>query len=657
MQNRKHLISVARGEQKADLVLKGGRIFNVFTGELEEGNLAICDGRIAGIERRDDLATGTGCGEDLTAGKVCNANMGHYEGFTELDVSGKILCPGLMDGHIHVESSMLSPVEFAKAVLPHGTTAVVTDPHEIANVAGAEGIRFMMESSKNLPMDLYFMMPSCVPATALDESGAELTAADLKAFYEDDRVLGLAELMNAFGTVRGEEGILAKIADVKAANKIIDGHAPDLTGKELNAYIVAGAQSDHECSTAEEALEKLRKGQWIMIRQGTAAKNLQALLPLFDDRYFARCILVTDDKHPGDLIYQGHMDHIIREAVRAGKKPENAIRMATINTATYFGLTGRGALAPGCLADVIVVSSLEDFRVEKVFKAGRLVAEDGKVRLENFCTEKAFKAEEPVAEDGRVCTEGMSGLAVSTENLGEAYPAVRHSFHVRELRPEDFALKETGRWTRVLELTPGELLTKERILSSKLENAANLDRQGQNMAAPDMGIEAADGKAVAPGVETDLDIIKIAVIERHKNTGHVGVGFVSGYGLTRGAIASSIAHDSHNLIVAGTNDVDMAVAANAVRENEGGLAIAVDGAVLSSLPLPLGGLMSELSAAAVEEVLLHMKSQARALGVPEGIDPFMTLAFTALPVIPKLRILTKGLVDVEAQAYVPTVFD
>ena len=436
--------------------MKGGRILNVFTGELEEGDLAICDGVIAGIGHQDDMVAG----------------IGQYEGLEELDVSGKILCPGLMDGHIHVESSMLSPVEFAKAVLPHGTTAVITDPHEIANVAGAEGIRFMMESSKNLPMDLYFMMPSCVPATALDESGAELTAADLKAFYEDDRVLGLAELMNAFGTVRGEEGILAKIADVKAANKIIDGHAPDLTGKELNAYIVAGAQSDHECSTAEEALEKLRKGQWIMIRQGTAAKNLQALLPLFDDRYFARCILVTDDKHPGDLIYQGHMDHIIREAVRAGKKPENAIRMATINTATYFGLTGRGALAPGYTADVLVVSSLEDFRVEKVFKAGRLVA-----------------------EDGRVCAEGMSGLAVSTENLGEAYPAVRHSFHVRELRPEDFALKETGRWKRVLELTPGELLTKERILPSKLENAASPDAQGQNMAASDMGTKAPDGKA------------------------------------------------------------------------------------------------------------------------------------------------------------------
>ncbi len=634
MQNRKHLISVARGEQKADLVLKGGRIFNVFTGELEEGDLAICDGRIAGIERRDDLATGTGCGEDLTAGKVCNANMGHYEGFTELDVSGKILCPGLMDGHIHVESSMLSPAEFAKAVLPHGTTAVVTDPHEIANVAGAEGIRFMMESSKNLPVDLYFMMPSCVPATALDESGAELKAADLKAFYEDDRVLGLAELMNAFGTVRGDEAILSKIADAEAAKKVIDGHAPDLAGKELNAYIAAGARSDHECSTAYEALEKLRKGQWIMIREGTAAKNLNALLPLFEDQYFARCILVTDDKHPGDLLNHGHMDDIIRKAVRAGKKPENAIRMATINTATYFGLKDRGALAPGYTADVLVVSSLEDFRVEKVFKAGRLVA-----------------------EDGRVCAEGMSGLAVSTENLGEAYPAVRHSFHVRELRPEDFALKETGKWKRVLELTPGELLTKERILPSKLENAASPEGQGQNMAASDMGIETPDGKAVAPGVETDLDIIKIAVIERHKNTGHVGVGFVSGYGLTRGAIASSIAHDSHNLIVAGTNDVDMAVAANAVRENEGGLAIAVDGAVLSSLPLPLGGLMSELSAAAVEEELLHMKSQARALGVPEGIDPFMTLAFTALPVIPKLRILTKGLVDVEAQAYVPTVFD
>ncbi|MCR5499823.1 MAG: adenine deaminase [Acetatifactor sp.] len=618
MQNRKHLISVARGEQKADLVLKGGRIFNVFTGELEEGDLAICDGRIAGIERRDDLTTGTGCGEDLTAGKVCNANMGHYEGFTELDVSGKILCPGLMDGHIHVESSMLSPAEFAKAVLPHGTIAVVTDPHEIANVAGAEGIRFMMESSKNLPVDLYFMMPSCVPATALDESGAELKAADLKAFYEDDRVLGLAELMNAFGTVRGEEAILSKIADAEAAKKVIDGHAPDLAGKELNAYIAAGARSDHECSTAYEALEKLRKGQWIMIREGTAAKNLNALLPLFEDQYFARCILVTDDKHPGDLLNHGHMDDIIRKAVRAGKKPENAIRMATINTATYFGLKDRGALAPGCLADVIVVSSLEDFRVEKVFKAGKLVA-----------------------EGGRVCPEVMRDDC--KENLGEAYPAVRHSFHVRKLHPEDFALKETGKLKRVLELMTGELLTKERIVPANLDKAAISDSQGQ--------------RVFAPGVETDQDIIKIAVIERHKNTGHVGVGFVSGYGLKRGAIASSIAHDSHNLIIAGTNDADMTIAANAVCENEGGLAIAVDGVILSSLPLPLGGLMSELDAASVEEVLLHMKSQARSLGVPEGIDPFMTLAFTALPVIPKLRILTKGLVDVETQSYVPAVFD
>ncbi|MBQ6095449.1 MAG: adenine deaminase, partial [Lachnospiraceae bacterium] len=409
MQDKKHLISVARGEQKADLVLKGGRILNVFTGELEEGDLAICDGVIAGIGHRDGMATGIGHLDDMAAGighrDGMVAGVGQYEGFTELDVSGKILCPGLMDGHIHVESSMLSPAEFAKAVLPHGTTAVVTDPHEIANVAGAEGIRFMMESSKNLPVDLYFMMPSCVPATALDESGAELTAADLKAFYEDDRVLGLAELMNAFGTVRGEEGILSKIADAEAAKKVIDGHAPDLAGKELNAYIAAGARSDHECSTAYEALEKLRKGQWIMIREGTAAKNLNALLPLFEDQYFARCILVTDDKHPGDLLNHGHMEDIIRKAVRAGKKPENAIRMATINTATYFGLKDRGALAPGCLADVIVVSSLEDFRVEKVFKAGKLVA-----------------------EDGRVCPEVMRDDC--KENLGEAYPAVRHSFHV-----------------------------------------------------------------------------------------------------------------------------------------------------------------------------------------------------------------------------------
>ena len=585
----KKLIAAARGTEKADLVLKNGRIFNVFTGQSEEGDLAVQSGMIAGI--------------------------GKYKGREEIDVSGRIICPGLMDGHIHIESSMISPAEFAKAVLPHGTVAVITDPHEIANVAGREGIRFMMESSERLPVDFFFMLPSCVPATALDEAGAKLRAGDLQSFYADRRVLGLAELMNAYGTVRNEKEILEKILDARRHEKIIDGHAPGLTGRELNAYAAAGANSDHECSTAEEALEKLGRGQWIMIREGTAAKNLKALLPLFADRYCGRCLLVTDDKHPGDLMSQGHIDHIIREAVKAGVNPGNAIRMATINTASYFGLERRGAVAPGYLADLTVVSDFEKFRVEKVFKKGKLVAEGGKV-----------------------CTD-----IPSFGKREEEYPSVYHSFRLRELKKEDFTIREQGSRKRVMEMIPGELLTREKIEPANLERSAETAMPGHI--------------PPAPGVETDRDIIKIAVIERHRNTGHMGIGFVSGYGIRYGAIASSVAHDSHNLIVAGTNDTDMAAAANEVRKNEGGLAIAVDGRILSSLALPLGGLMCDCDAACVEEKLVRMKEQARGLGVPDGIDPFMTLAFTALPVIPKLRILTGGLVDVEKQSYVPVLFD
>jgi len=571
----KKLIAAARGDIRADLVLRNARIVNVFTKEIEEGDVAICDGFIAGI--------------------------GQYVGDMEIDLKGKIVCPGFIDGHIHIESSMISPSEFAKAVVPHGTTAVITDPHEIANVAGEEGISFMLDSSRDLPLDVFFMLPSCVPATPLDESGAILNSDQLGQFYNEERVLGLAELMNSYGTVRCDEEIIAKIKGAVDQDKRIDGHAPGLTGKDLNAYIAAGVMSDHECSTAEEAIEKLKRGQYIMIRQGTAARNLKALLPLFDDKYCGRCLLVTDDKHPGDLIYQGHIDHIITEAVTSGADPLNAIRMATINAATYFGLKDRGAVAPGYIADLIVISDLNDINVEKVFKNGTLVSEDGNLRT-------------PIR---------------SFERDEDKYRRVYHSFNLREITSEDFVIRETGSKKRVIKMIPGELLTEEIIVPN--------DKEG--------------------GVDIDNDIIKIAVIERHKNTGHIGVGFVTGYGLKKGAIASSVAHDSHNLIVAGTNDIDMALAANAVRENEGGLAIAADGKVLSTLSLPLGGLMCDKDVFFVEDALITMKRQARELGVTKGVDPFMTLAFTALPVIPKLRIITKGVVDVDTQSYAPVIFD
>ena len=569
----KEMILAARGDLAPDLVLKNARIVNVFTKEIESGDVAIKDGYIVGI--------------------------GEFDGEDEIDIGGRIICPGLIDGHIHIESSMISPSEFAGAVAPHGTTAVIADPHEIANVAGEEGIRYMLEASAGLPVDIFFMLPSCVPATPLDESGAELSADELEPFYKEERVAGLAELMNSFGTVRADEEIIRKIQGANSYGKRIDGHAPFLTGKDLNAYITAGVRSDHECSSAEEAVEKLKLGQYIMIREGTAARNLEALLPLFDDKYCDRCMLVTDDKHGSDLIDNGHIDYIIRKAIRAGKDPLNAIKMATLNAAMYFGLKDRGAIAPGYIADIIVLSDLEEFTVEKVFKNGRLTVDGGK-----------------------------NVRAIKSPSIDkEKYPRVFNSFNLREIKPSDLEIRDEGTKKRVIKVIPGQILTEELIVESSSKQA-----------------------------EPDKDIIKLAVIERHKGTGHTGVGFVSGYGPKKGAIASSVAHDSHNLIVAGCTDDDMALAANTVRENGGGLAVVCDGKVLSSLPLPIGGLMCEMNVYEVEDILRVMKEQARQLGVNEGIDPFMTLAFTALPVIPKLRLLTQGVVDVDKQSYVPVMF-
>lgn len=573
-------VAAATGSKKAELVLKNAQIVNVFTQSVETGDIAIEGGYIVGI--------------------------GNYEGISEKDLGGAYVCPGFLDGHIHIESSMTSPGEFERAVVPHGTTAVITDPHEIANVAGTAGIRFMMQSAQKLDLDVYFMLPSCVPATDLDESGAELLARDLEPFYADEKVLGLAEMMNAFGVTHGDKGCFEKLVQARSLKKAIDGHAPALSGKELNAYVTAGIRSDHECSDFEEAKEKFAKGQWIMIRQGTAAKNLKGLMGMFEDPYYQRCLLVTDDKHPGDLIRIGHIDAIIREAVSMGADPIRAIRMGTLNAAAYFGLHDMGAVAPGYKADLAVFDDLRTLNVKQVYKGGKLVAEDGKM----------LHQKEKI-----------------TDWSDEIKERVFHSFHRDPITVEELQLKETtGTHQRVIDMVARELITRERIEEWK------------------------ELPGMAPGVDISRDIVKLAAIERHKNTGHVGLGFLGKYGLKRGAVATSIGHDSHNLVIAGVTDEDMVLAGNRVIENGGGLAIALEGKVLADLPLPIGGLMADEPVEVVDEKLEHMKKLSMELGISEDIDAFMTLAFISLPVIPKLRLNTYGVVDVEKHQVVEARF-
>lgn len=573
----KNRIAAGRGDVCADLVLKNARVINVFTNEIETADIAISGNYIVGV--------------------------GEYRGRKEVDLRGSYVCPGLIDGHIHIESSMLCGTAFEQAVLPHGTTAIITDPHEISNVAGLDGLEFMLETTKDLTLSVYFMLPSCVPATDLDESGAVLDAEQLRPYYRHPRVLGLAELMNAYGTVRCDPKVLQKICDCTKAGKIVDGHAPLLYDKDLNAYIVAGVQSDHECSNIEEAMDKLRRGQYIMIREGTAAKNMDALMPLFQEPYCSRCMLVTDDKHPNDLLHSGHIDYNIRKAIQAGAAPAIAVKMATLIPAQYFGLKQHGAVAPGYLADLIVVSDLEHFTVEQVYKNGTLVAERGKM---------------------------LKPASLMIDNT--RFARVMESFDMDEITLRDLELRESGDYERIICLRQDELLTEEKIIPFQ---------QHPN---------------TAPGVDTEQQIVKLAVFERHHHSGHVGIGFLGNFSLKRGAVASSISHDSHNLIVAGDNDADMVLAGNTVRKNKGGLAFVANGQVMAEVALPVAGLMSTESAESVAEKMQALEDALKAHGVAEDSGIFMTLAFVSLPVIPKLRLNTYGIVDVEQQKIVPAVF-
>lgn len=584
----KRRIFAAGGKKKAELVLKNASIINVFTESVMKADIAIEDGYIVGT--------------------------GRYEGEKEVDLKGSYVCSGFIDGHIHLESSMVLPAEFERAVLPHGTTAVVTDPHEITNVAGAAGIDYMFQKTKDLCMDVFFMLPSCVPSTDLDESGARMSADDLAPFYMEPRVLGLAEMMNSYGTVQGDRECLEKIRKALEAGKIIDGHAPFLSGKALQAYASAGVTSDHECSNLEEAFEKLACGQWIMIRQGTAAHNLEALIDLFKPPFYQRVMLVTDDKHPGDLLHGGHVDGIIRQAVEMGADPVRAIKMGTFNPACFFGLKNRGAVAPGYIADLVIFENVNTMKVTAVYKGGKLAAENGRLAAESLPVAGRSHEKEPDAKNQ------------------ETTDKVFHSFHLPPVTVSDLKLKEHGSRQRVIDLVARELTTRERIL------------------------EWREHPGFAPGVDIRQDIVKLAVFERHHNTGHRGLGFLGRYGLKRGAVATSIGHDSHNLVIAGVTDADMMAAGNRVIENQGGLALALDGKVLADLPLPVAGLMSVLTLEETEKRLEELKVISRRLGISDDIDPFMTLAFVSLPVIPKLRLNTYGIIDVEMQKVVEAVY-
>jgi len=563
-----HFLPIARGDESADLVLRNGRVVNVFTGEIVEADIAVAGGRIVGVGPE-------------------------YEARAEIDVDGRYVCPGLIDAHVHIESSMVTPPQFARAVVPRGTTAVVADPHEIANVAGAAGVRYMLDVSEGLPLTVYVNLPSCVPATHMGTAGAELTADDLVSMADLPRVVGLAEFMNVPGAVLGLPGAMEKL--VAFQDRVIDGHAPDVGGKWLQAYVGAGPGSDHESTTADEMLEKLRSGMIVFIRESTGAKNLRALLPAVTPRNSRRCAFCTDDRHPADLLDEGHIDYLIRLAVAEGLDPVTAIQMATLNAADWFRLRDRGAIGPGKRADLVVFSDLKNFRAEMVFAGGALVARDGA---------PVGEWPAPAVDDAHM----RDTVHVDWERLSLDIPA-------------------QGERVRVVGVVPDQVVTESLIETAKV----------------------VDGMAV---VDLERDLLKLAVIERHRGTGNVGLGFVRGLGLRRGALAGSVGHDAHNLTVAGCDDGSMLTAARAVEELGGGLVAAAGEEVLASVPLPIAGLMSDRPVDAVRQQMGGLVTVARDLGSTLH-DPFMTLGFLALEVIPALKLTDQGLVDVGKFDFVP----
>jgi len=564
--NLKSLISVARGEAPADLVLKNARIINTLIGEIEQGNVAICGDRIAGV--------------------------GDYKGAREIiDLQGAYLAPGLINGHTHIESSMLHPAQYAQTVVPRGTLTVVTDLHEIANVCGIEGIKFVTKWAQKLPLDMLFMAPSCVPATMLETSGAQISAEEIKKLLAYPNVIGLGEMMNFPGVVSGMEEVLNKIMVSKG--RVIDGHAPGLAGKELNAYMAAGILSDHESTTFDEGKEKLKRGMHLMIREGSSEKNLDALLPLVNDKTYNRCLFVVDDRSCSDLLREGDIDAVVRKAIRRGLEPIRALQLATINSAEYFRRYDIGAIAPGYLANLITITDFSRLEIDMVFYRGKLVARQGKPLF----------------------------------SLPNIQPELTDTVHIKPLTIESLSLQakrsnRTKETSPIIEIVPRQIITKKRMEKVKVV---------EGLIQPD----------------TERDILKLVVVERHKASGNIGLGLVRGFGLRQGALASSVAHDSHNIVAVGTSDSAILAAIEEIERLQGGLVVCSRGEIVASLPLPVAGLLSSEPAEIVAAQFDKLEQAAAGLGnLPPA--PFSILSFLALPVIPELRLTDLGLVDVTA---------
>ena len=565
--NKKHLIRVAQGLEPADLVLKNAEVFHVYTGEFILCDIAIADGYIAGT--------------------------GSYFGIEEIDMQGRYITPGFIDAHVHIESSMLTPYQFAKAALPCGVTTIVTDPHEIANVCGAKGIQYMLDATEQLPLNVYFMLPSCVPATDFEDSGAVLLAEDLEPFMEHPRVLGLAEVMNAPGVLQQDENVMAKLE--MAGKGRIDGHAPGLSSSQLMGYAAAGITTDHECITKEQALDRLRAGIKVMLREGSAAKNMRGLLPTVNPDTAPYFMFCADDKIPAELLDSGYINYMVKTAIEEGVSVANALQIATINAARHYGIKDAGAILPGRRADLLVFDNLDEWKPRQVYKDGRLAVDNGRL-----------------LQEGRNCDNS----------------SLEHTVNLAPVTVESFRLPLKTEMANVIGLVPYQVVTNKAVLS----------------------VKRVDGCAVS---DVENDILKLAVLERHHATGNIGLGLVKGFGLKRGALASTVGHDSHNLIVIGTNDEDMLAAVQELQRIGGGICIAEDGQIRGVLPLPVGGLMTNEPALMVAKQQAEMIALAREMGVPEFYSPLLTLAFLSLPVIPSLKLTDRGLVDVDSFKFIP----